>query len=235
MRVVFFTDNMEYSRKLYTALSEHLPLERVTTLQGLHALLELPEPTVALLCLADRPLDTVIALRQHYTEMNFGLIVIAPEYSLQFEQRCFEHGADHVILKNTPAALIETIILNLARRLRPPKEGELVLPRFSSEHVFTFEDFTVSLAHNTVKYKNDVLRLSPTHHKLLVTFITRVDQLLTRDMLLTLVWPGQNISKRSIDAQISKLKKAFPSLQRSLINLYGRGYILKSSRSSQAA
>jgi DNA-binding response OmpR family regulator len=234
MRIAFFTDNVEYSKKLFTSLSEKLQLERVTTLQGLQALIEMPEPTVALICLEQKSLDAIISLRQKFPDMKFGLVVIAPAYNLQFEQSCFEHGADHVILLNTPTPLIENRLLNLARRLKPTKESAIVLPRLSDVHVFTFEDFTVSLDHNTVKYKNEVLKLTPTHHKLIATFVTRVDQLLTREMLLSLVWPGQNISKRSIDAQISKLKKAFPVLENRLINLYGRGYVLRSGRSKAA-
>jgi DNA-binding response OmpR family regulator len=235
MRIAFLTDNVEYSKKLFTSLSERQPLERVTTLQGLQALLEMPEPTVALICLQQKTLETVVSLRQKFPEMNFGLIVMAPSYNLQFEQSCFEHGADHVILFNTPTALIENRLRNLARRLKPPKESVIVLPRLSDAHVFTFENFSVSLDQNTVKYRNEVLKLTPTHHKLIVTFVTRVDQLLTRELLLSLVWHGQNISKRSIDAQISKLKKAFPVLENRLMNLYGRGYVLRSGGSEKAA
>jgi DNA-binding response OmpR family regulator len=234
MRVAFFTDNVEFSKKLYTGLSEQMHLERVTTLQGLCALLEMPEPTVAVLCLQNKALETLKQLRVKYPEMGFGLVVAAPEYNLKFEQSCFKHGADHVVLLQTPAALIETKIQNLGRRLKPTPITTVALPRLANSHVFTFEEFTVSRDQNTVKYKDEVLKLTPTHHKLLVTFITRVDQLLTRELLLSLVWPGQQISKRSIDAQISKLKKAFPVLEKRLINLYGRGYVLRTKRADAA-
>lgn len=234
MKVAFYTDNIEYSRPLFTGLSEHLEMERVTTAQGLFALLEMPEFRIAVVCVRQKTNETILDLREKFPELHFGLIVFTSTFDLRLEQFCFEHGADHVMLINTPATLIETKVHNLARRLQQSTAYETLLPRLSPEHKFVFEDIEVSFDHSVIKYKGEVMRLAPTHHKLVATFVTRVDQLLTRELLLSLIWPGQNISKRSIDAQISKLKKVLPPLQEALMNLYGRGYVLR-TRGKKAA
>ncbi|MCB0392546.1 MAG: helix-turn-helix domain-containing protein, partial [Bdellovibrionales bacterium] len=40
------------------------------------------------------------------------------------------------------------------------------------------------------------------------------------------IWDNADISPRSIDAQISKLKKILPEIGQDIINIYGQGYIL---------
>lgn len=67
--------------------------------------------------------------------------------------------------------------------------------------------------------------LTPIQMRLLITFSSFPDKLLTRDWLRFKVWNGEPISQRSIDAHISKLKKLIPSLLEPLESVYGRGYV----------
>lgn len=79
-----------------------------------------------------------------------------------------------------------------------------------------------------VHHNGDSIRTTPTQFKLLLSFVSKTDELLTREWLQENIWDGSNISHRSIDAHISKLKKLMPVLSSSLINIYGKGYMLSS-------
>lgn len=73
------------------------------------------------------------------------------------------------------------------------------------------------------------LKTTPIQFKLILSFLTKPDELLTRQWLQENIWDNSDISHRSIDAHISKLKKTLPELNSSLINIYGKGYMLSSS------
>lgn len=68
--------------------------------------------------------------------------------------------------------------------------------------------------------------LTPTQLRLLVALVRHPDRLLTRAWLRRQVWRQTAISPRSIDAQISKLRRLLPELDSALRSLYGRGYLL---------
>jgi DNA-binding response OmpR family regulator len=80
-----------------------------------------------------------------------------------------------------------------------------------------------------VQCNGEALKTTPIQFKLILAFLTRPDELLSRQWLQENIWDSQPISHRSIDAHISKLKKTLPELNPSLINIYGKGYMLSSS------
>lgn len=80
-----------------------------------------------------------------------------------------------------------------------------------------------------VQCHGEALKTTPIQFKLILSFLTRPDELLTRQWLQENIWDDHPISHRSIDAHISKLKKTLPELNPSLINIYGKGYMLSSS------
>jgi DNA-binding response OmpR family regulator len=85
-----------------------------------------------------------------------------------------------------------------------------------------------------VKRGDDVVTTTPTQFKLLIAFANHPDQLLSRSWIKQEVWQNSDISPRSIDAQISKLKKLIPEFEGSLMNIYGKGYILAESHKKVA-
>ncbi len=80
-----------------------------------------------------------------------------------------------------------------------------------------------------VQCNGSSLKTTPIQFKLILSFVTRPDELLTRQWLQENIWDDHPISHRSIDAHISKLKKTLPELSPSLINIYGKGYMLSSA------
>lgn len=166
-------------------------------------------------------------------QSDTGLIFLSTEYNATLDRECFLSGADHFLLVHTPYELLEPRIKNLSAKVQKLRErstlGHLPVPRKRDD-----ESLRVSLDGNSVEYNGVVLNLSPIQHQLTVTFLAHADRLMSRKDLVGLVWKDQKISSRSIDAQISKLKKDVPYFQKTLISLYGRGYLYRSSQPKAA-
>lgn len=161
-----------------------------------------------------------------------GLIFMSQEYSIRLEQDCFINGADHYLLQQTPMNLFEPRLLNLCRKIEKIRfsQSQVGLPQVAAASY----DLHISSDKKVISLENKVLDLSPIHHSLVLVFWNHADRLLTRDDLVQLVWKNQKISSRSIDAQISKLKKAVPYFERTIINMYGRGYLFSLQKKSAA-
>lgn len=80
-----------------------------------------------------------------------------------------------------------------------------------------------------VQCHGKALKTTPIQFKLILSFMTKPDELLSRQWLQENIWDDSPISHRSIDAHISKLKKILPEFGPSLINIYGKGYMLSSA------
>ena len=79
--------------------------------------------------------------------------------------------------------------------------------------------------------EGETFHVSAIQMKLLLTFLEHNGRLLTRDWLRHHVWNGEEISSRSIDAQISKLRHHLPALE--ITSVYGQGYVWKNRNSEK--
>ena len=77
-----------------------------------------------------------------------------------------------------------------------------------------------------VRRRDELVVLTPRMFQLLLALVDHPNRLLTRGWLRRHVWKQSDISLRSIDAQISKLRKLLPELNPAIVTVYGRGYVL---------
>lgn len=154
------------------------------------------------------------------------------------EEKCFRFGCDQILYSPQDWRQITLRLHALHRRL-----GQTITPQQSTTtvtHLPTHRDshslygLTIYPNEFLIKRGEEIIVTSPTQFRLFMAFVNHSDQLLSRQWLKTMVWENSKISMRSIDAQISKLKKILPELDAYLINIYGKGYIL-SSPQKQAA
>lgn len=160
---------------------------------------------------------------------SIGRLVFAKTRDLVFEEAAFRLGVDGIVYDLTEYQGLKLRIDALAKRVSPIK---LVNP---SEKPLSLGELMVFPSDYTVKRGEQRVAVTPTQFKLLVTFLTHPDQLLSRPTLKEKVWEHVDISYRSIDAQISKLKKVVPELNPFLLNIYGKGYILTRESAPRAA
>lgn len=88
--------------------------------------------------------------------------------------------------------------------------------------------------HRVITHTQTVV-ITPVQMRLLIAFYSFPNRLMTRDWLRFKVWNGEMISLRSIDAQVSKLKKLLPEIDGHLESVYGKGYIWKTTASDRSS
>ena len=91
--------------------------------------------------------------------------------------------------------------------------------------VFHFGEFTLEVAERRLTHRADVIRLSPKAHDVLVLLLQHAGHLVTKDELLSRVWPDASVEEGILTVHISALRKAFGDDKRS------SGYIETVSRS----
>lgn len=175
-------------------------------------------------------------IRHHFVHLR-PPVFIFDEPTPENEEMAFTHGADHFFSPRTPAQSIlwrSQAVLRQRRYLQGLLSPHKPLTPDLS-HSLKFQSLEVFPHDFYVRREGRVLNLTPTQFKLVHLFVTSQEQLLSRDAIKKLVWGETDISLRSIDAQISKLKKIIPELEASLINIYGKGYMLSATKAKIAS
>jgi DNA-binding winged helix-turn-helix (wHTH) protein/Tfp pilus assembly protein PilF len=91
--------------------------------------------------------------------------------------------------------------------------------------VFHFAGFTLEAAERRLTHGRDVIHLSPKAHDVLVLLVRQAGRLVTKEDLLSQVWPDTSVEEGILTVHISALRKAFGDDKRS------RSYIETVSRS----
>lgn len=95
----------------------------------------------------------------------------------------------------------------------------------SGTDVFHFGEFTLEIAERRLMHRADVIRLSPKAHDVLVLLLRHAGRLVTKDELLSRVWPDTSVEEGILTVHMSALRKALGDDRQS------GGYIETVSRS----
>ena len=95
----------------------------------------------------------------------------------------------------------------------------------ASSEVFHFGEFTLDVAERRLTHGRKVIRLSPKAHDVLVLLLRQAGRLVTKNELLSHVWPDAIVEEGILTVHISALRRAFGDAKRS------SGYIETVSRS----
>ena len=85
-----------------------------------------------------------------------------------------------------------------------------------SSEVFHFGEFTLEVAERRLTHGRHVIRLSPKAHDVLVLLLQQAGHLVTKNELLSQVWPHTSVEEGILTVHISALRKAFGDDKRSL-------------------
>lgn len=169
-----------------------------------------------LLIINSQQLDcsSIFDLRAHFSYKALKIIYIDQVYSLHTEKLCFNSQFSHYLLSPNEEQ-IRIRIDALSNHL-------IMKPSIST---LTYKNITLNINNKSLTINGIEESISPIHYKLLKAFLSSPDKLILRSDLLERVWTKKKCSTRSVDAQVSKLKKKLPQLD--LENVYGEGYRLK--------
>lgn len=165
---------------------------------------------------------------------HMGIIVLSSLQTPEKEERSFREGSDYFLSSNSSPKGLRLRISSLLRRISFGNSSlQVNSPPLSmggswsaESNLINFMDILIYPNDFLVKRKGELINTTPTQFKLLLAFVSQPEHLLSRQWLKENVWENASISYRSIDAQISKLKRQIPELENTLINIYGKGYIL---------
>src|SRR5215471_17692887 len=77
-----------------------------------------------------------------------------------------------------------------------------------SGETFHFDEFTLEVRERRLLRGGDVVRLSPKAYDVLVALVRQRGHLVTKDELLTRLWPGSFVEEGSLNVYVSALRKA---------------------------
>jgi DNA-binding response OmpR family regulator len=149
---------------------------------------------------------------------HVGLVVLTELDDANLEENLYLRGVDVVLKREIKPNALVLRLGALLQRI----EGFQNL----QDANLTIAGVTINPRSKSATYKGQRLDLTPTQYSLLFAFACHPNQVLTRKWMQQNIWKGSRVSPRSIDAQISKLKKIVPTLHDLIVNVYGEGYLL---------
>lgn len=127
-------------------------------------------------------------------------------------------GADDYILK--PFSLREMI----ARVRSVLRRNSIAIPAVVCANL-EFKGLKADLSTQTVTLDEAPIQLTRTEYQILILFIKHANRLFSRAEIYEIVWPDQiMVSERTVDVNISRIRKKIGEYGRYLVNRSGFGY-----------
>lgn len=149
---------------------------------------------------------------------NLPIVVLTGKTALSDKINAFELGADDYITKPFEA---EELILRIKARLKDTGDNNKILK---------VADLEINTENKEVKRGGKLLNLTPQEFRLLECLIANVNKVLSRDVLLSKIWPNSlEIETRVVDVYISYLRKKIDARNKNKLisSVRGFGYIIK--------
>lgn len=128
-------------------------------------------------------------------------------------------GADDYVVK--PFSLREM----LARVRSVLRRHRFVAPQHTAPKVITYKTLSVDLGAHSVKINGEPISFTPTEFLILSLLIKSRSKLFTREEIFKEAWPGENeVSKRTVDVNISRIRKKLGEYGGNIVNRSGIGY-----------
>lgn len=97
---------------------------------------------------------------------------------------------------------------------------------------YRFEHFELLPAHRQLRVGGQVVPLGGRAYDLLLVLIEHRDRVVSKDELLSRVWPGQSVEENNLTVQMAALRKAIGA--QSIVTVSGRGYRFTAAENTSA-
>lgn len=210
-----------------------IEVQRAHTEDVLYFLLQEWKPDVVIIDLNEFPSKLISQIRKQSNDLFLGIIACGNHLTQKQESSCFHHGVDYVLPSRHEPWQMDCRIHALVKKSELWQQSRITL-KGEDDKLLSFHKICLDSRNHLVTVSGKVVNVTPTQFRLLRVFMSYPNHLLTRSWIRENVWGHLNISARSIDAHISKLKKLFPVLETHLISIYGKGYRLSHEREKAA-
>ncbi len=224
-RVLLLEQDQIFCQIVSSYLSSNFNVKIESPSRAFHTILDF-KPHVIILSFEAQSNSIVQQLRRDQNLKNTGVLMTVMDQNSVTLDAVHQMGADNIIVK--PPKL-EHILWQIKWLIQRVKKFQ----RFQSL-LFYWKNSELNVATHILKTGNEEHSLTPLQSQILRAFFENPDRMLTREWLRLTVWNDSKISSRSIDAHISKLKKAVGKFSVNLESVYGKGYLL-TDRNSRLA
>ena len=170
------------------------------------------------------------SIRSKEATKNTPIIFVTSKESIPDKVMGFSLGADDYITK--PFNTLELKARVAAKlRMSEQKGGNSVLVRGDIE--INIPSQRISIIQNQ---KRETIDMTSTEFRLLLYMVQHVDHVLSREQILDAVWGDSlNVTERTVDTHVSKLRKKLEHCSEYIKSVHGSGYRFTVERKSQNA
>jgi two-component system, OmpR family, alkaline phosphatase synthesis response regulator PhoP len=232
MRLLVASPYAHFLTELLPSLTNEFEIQRANSEDVLSFLVREWSPHLVLIDGDSVLFNSCDRVRSRAPFENMALVLLTKEVTASREERAIRAGCDQVLgfpqSRDTFCLRIKTLARRLAVAGGDAKNGA------GSRKLIDFGELKIFPDDHLIRRGEQVVTMTPIQFKLLLLFLHNRDQLLSRQHIKDSIWEKTEISLRSIDAQISKLRKIIPELDPHLVNIYGKGYVLTEGRREAA-
>ena len=173
----------------------------------------------------------VTMLRKNDATANIPIIYLTAKYTEADKLRGFSIGADDYISKpysiNEVLARVKAVLKRTSQNTAsaaPVKTNEIIPQK--EEDVLIYNDLQINLINKTTFIGATEISLTKKEFELLALFLQCRNRVLSREQLLENIWKGEsNVLDRTIDVNITRLRKKIKPYDKNLQTKQGYGYI----------
>ncbi len=166
---------------------------------------------------------------------NTPIIYLTAKDTETDKLRGFDIGADDYISKpfsiNEVIARVKAVIKRTSYAVTANNtvdEPEIEKPE-EDEAVTSFETLVLNMSNKTATIDSKEINLTKKEFELLALFLRKKDTVFTREQLIDAIWNGDSeMSDRTIDVNITRLRKKIEPYNKHLVTRQGYGYYFSS-------
>lgn len=157
-------------------------------------------------------------IRDEKTTAHIPIIFLTAKTSENDKLTGFAIGADDYILK--PFSIREVV----ARINAVIKRGENIQEKVKVSNI-SYENLEMNLANKKVLLTNNEVPLTKKEFELLKLFLENRNRVFSREEILSRVWADEDgVLNRTIDVNITRLRKKIGTYERNIVTRLGYGY-----------
>ena len=171
-------------------------------------------------------------LRKNDATANIPIIYLTAKYTEADKLRGFSIGADDYISKpysiNEVLARVKAVLKRTSQAnanvAAAPKPTEIIPNK--EEDILIYNDLQINLINKTTFIGANEISWTKKEFELLTLFLQCRNRVLSREQLLENIWKGEsNVLDRTIDVNITRLRKKIKPYDKNLQTKQGYGYI----------
>lgn len=157
------------------------------------------------------------SLRKNPKTKKVPILLFTGEGSVEKMLQTYEVGADDYLEKPIDLTVIRSRLKARLLRAEEMAKSSTIAAGDLKLHPDSLE----------VECKGELRRLSLIEFDLLVMFLAHLNQKISREEILQVVWKNVLVSERTVDVHVSSLRRKLKGFNLSIKSLYGNGYMMR--------